>query len=255
MKCGKRFLRVFPINIADLEQYQYLMELTLHCIHLYQCLKADPIQREKFVNLVCRLVDLDPRGTVNQTLLHLAVNPNTSKIESDEYTTFPSEYAVRVLLLCGANSSSKDENGYTPLESKTQNRNIRLLLPTNNLDSGVAFSAYKFLHLTLELSENNGNWFMIKPSATSVQYFNGNIYYYRWTTCAGGDDISVGIELVINNIVHGLMWTESRSVGEEECSSGFVIQTLSIGDTAFTRSQSQGSIGTIRSDQYMRTTF
>ncbi|CAC5404798.1 unnamed protein product [Mytilus coruscus] len=108
IECEKRFLRVFPINLADLEQYQYLMELTLHCIHLYQCLKSNTYQCDKFINRLCHLVDLDPRGTFNQTLMHLAINVNISKIESDENNRFSSADAVRILLLCGANSSSKD---------------------------------------------------------------------------------------------------------------------------------------------------
>lgn len=80
------------------------------------------------------------------------------------------------------------------------------------------------------------------------------IYALTWTTCAGGDSGEMGIELMINNQIHGLSYVDSEVANDEECSTGFIIHRMNAGDVAFTRSQHTGS-GSIRSDRYMRTTF
>ncbi|VDI64979.1 Hypothetical predicted protein [Mytilus galloprovincialis] len=151
--------------------------------------------------------------------------------------------------------------------SEPQNRFERLLLPNYHPDAGVAFSAYKsssfnaasfgrHRELVYDKTECNvGNGY-----STFTGTFTATIsgtYAFTWTTCAGSDSGAIGIELVINNMVHGLLWTDSQTPGDEECSTGFIIRTLNAADAVFTRSQnnSAGHFGTIRSDEFMRTTF
>ncbi|CAC5404795.1 C1QL [Mytilus coruscus] len=151
--------------------------------------------------------------------------------------------------------------------SETQNRYERLLLTNSNPVSGVAFSAYKsssfnaasfgkYRELVYDKTECNvGNGY-----STFTGTFTASIsgtYAFTWTTCAGGDNGAIGIELVINNMVHGLLWTDSQTPADEECSTGFIIRTLNTDDVVFTRSQNTTAahLGTIRSDEYMRTTF
>ncbi|CAG2225518.1 C1QL [Mytilus edulis] len=131
---------------------------------------------------------------------------------------------------------------------------------------GVAFSAYKsasfdapsfgvkhtFIYDHVECNVGNGyeNFTGIfRPSVPGT-------YAFTWTVCASGDvNSEIGVELVIDNKVHGSIYVDSETHTEEHCSTGFVIHTLKTGDVVYTRSQGAGHEGTIRSDKYARTTF
>ncbi|CAC5396869.1 C1QL [Mytilus coruscus] len=131
---------------------------------------------------------------------------------------------------------------------------------------GVAFSAYKSASfdapsfgvkhtLIYDLVECNvGNGYenftgIFRASAPGT-------YAFTWTVCASGDvNSEIGVELVIDSKVHGSIYVDSETHGEEHCSTGFVIHTIKTGDVVYTRSQGAGHEGTIRSDQYTRTTF
>ncbi|XP_063402360.1 complement C1q-like protein 3 [Mytilus trossulus] len=146
---------------------------------------------------------------------------------------------------------------------KGNSRHRRFLL---NEGPGVAFSAYKsasfdatsfglrqtFIYDHVECNVGNGyeNFTGIfRPSLPGT-------YAFTWTVCASGSvNSEIGVELVIDNKVHGSIYVDSETHAEEHCSTGFVIHTLKTGDVVYTRSQGAGHEGTIRSDKYTRTTF
>ncbi|VDI54625.1 Hypothetical predicted protein [Mytilus galloprovincialis] len=147
-----------------------------------------------------------------------------------------------------------------------KNRNERLLLDQLPGKTSVAFSAYisasfdapsfgvkhTLIYDNVECNVGNGyeNFTGIfRPSVPGT-------YAFTWTVCASGARNSeIGVELVIDNKVHGSIYVDSESSAEDDCSTGFVIHTLKLGDVVYTRSQDAYHEGTVKSDQQARTTF
>ncbi|CAG2215918.1 C1QL [Mytilus edulis] len=148
-----------------------------------------------------------------------------------------------------------------------QIRQERLLLQQTGRESGVAFSAYlsasfgastfgikrEMIYDKIECNVGNGY-------DNNTETFRAPIkgtYSFTWTTCTSGTDKGeIGVELLINNQVHGSIWADSETIGDEECSTWVIVHTLNSGDVVFTRSHSSGSLrGSVRSDRFMRTTF
>lgn len=134
-------------------------------------------------------------------------------------------------------------------------------------ESGVAFSAYisksfkaasfgnsrEIVYDKIECNVGNG---YDNNTGTFRAPIKGT-YAFTWSVCGSGiDQGEIGVELLINNQIHGSVWVDSEQVSDEDCSTGFVIHTLNAGDVVFTRSHPTGIMqGSVRSDQYMRTTF
>ncbi|XP_052088222.1 protein fem-1 homolog C-like isoform X3 [Mytilus californianus] len=112
---GKSVLTIRPLSIIEQGHLQCLMKLTLHLIRLFQFIGGSVTERVDFIEQVAYLVQIDPRGINNQTLLHLAVDPNITKVGDVSLMKFPSVYVVDILLVCGANTNTRSDDGYDPL--------------------------------------------------------------------------------------------------------------------------------------------
>ncbi|CAG2203263.1 unnamed protein product [Mytilus edulis] len=112
---GKIALTIRPLSIIEQGNLQCLMQLTLHLIRLFQFIGGRVNERVDFIEQVAHLVQLDPRGINNQTVLHLAVDPDISKVGDVSLMKFPSVYVVDILLICGANTYIRSDDGHDPL--------------------------------------------------------------------------------------------------------------------------------------------
>ncbi|VDI78194.1 Hypothetical predicted protein [Mytilus galloprovincialis] len=112
---GKNVLTIRPLSIIEQGNLQCLMKLTLHLIRLFQFIGGSVSERVDFIEQVANLIQLDPRGSNNQTLLHLAVDPSITKVGDVSLMKFPSVYVVDILLVCGANTNTRNDDGYDPL--------------------------------------------------------------------------------------------------------------------------------------------
>ncbi|VDI26768.1 Hypothetical predicted protein [Mytilus galloprovincialis] len=112
---SKSVLTIRRLSIIEQGNLQCLMTLTLHLIRLFQFIGGSVSERVEFIEQVAYLIQLDPRGINNQTLLHLAVDPNITKVGNVSLLKFPSVYVVDILLVCGANTNTRNDDGYDPL--------------------------------------------------------------------------------------------------------------------------------------------
>ncbi|CAG2219246.1 unnamed protein product [Mytilus edulis] len=112
---GNNVLIIRRLSIIEQGNLQCLMKLTLHLIRLFQFIGGSVSERVDFIEQVAYLIQLDPRGINNQTLLHLAVDPNITKVGEVLLMKFPSVYVVDILLVCGANTNTRNDDGYDPL--------------------------------------------------------------------------------------------------------------------------------------------
>ncbi|VDI84289.1 Hypothetical predicted protein [Mytilus galloprovincialis] len=112
---GKSVLTIRSLGIIEQSHLQLLMKLTLHLIRLFQIIRGSVNERVEFIEQVAYLVQVDPRGINNQTLLHLAVDPSITKVGNVSLMKFPSVYVVDILLVCGANPNTRSDDGYDTL--------------------------------------------------------------------------------------------------------------------------------------------
>ncbi|CAG2225516.1 C1QL [Mytilus edulis] len=121
-----------------------------------------------------------------------------------------------------------------------KSRNERLLLEPIPDKTSVAFSAYisasfeappfgvkhTFIYDHVECNIGNGYENLTGIFRPSVP----GTYAFTWTICASGARNSeIGVELVIDNKVHGSIYVDSETTNEEHCSTGFVIHTIQLG--------------------------
>ena len=95
--------------------FQLLLQLLLHLVHLISRLDMTESTTIDFRRLVHQLVNLDPRGTDGESLLHLAVDPKISLTSDEFYSPFPSLSVIKILIECGANVNAMDNHRNTPL--------------------------------------------------------------------------------------------------------------------------------------------
>ena len=97
------------------EEYHMLLQLLLHLIHLVCIIEKTEDQMMHFYQLIHQFICTNPVGNHNKPLLHLAISKSTSSINDQVYSNFPSHKVVELLLKCGANVNSVDENKNTAL--------------------------------------------------------------------------------------------------------------------------------------------
>lgn len=99
----------------DYENFQLLLQLSLHLIHLVSRLEMNESENTAFFKKVHNLISLNPRGSRNETLLHLSVDPKISLTSEEFYSPFPSLAVIQILLRCGAAVNALDKKKNTPL--------------------------------------------------------------------------------------------------------------------------------------------
>ena len=99
------------------EEFQLLMLLLLHLIHLL--LKMDKSEEETLAlkRQVHRIVRMNSRGMNGKSLLHLSVERKSSNVSDEFYSKFPERGVVDILLECGANVNDFDDEKNIPLHA------------------------------------------------------------------------------------------------------------------------------------------
>ncbi|XP_069140673.1 protein fem-1 homolog C-like [Argopecten irradians] len=159
---GINFLATRPTNpSSSLVDFQLLLQLSLHVVHLISRLEPKDQQKFEFHSLVHRLVTLDPRGQDMESLLHLAVDPKISLTSEEFYSPFPSLAVVQTLITLGAQTNAVDKKRNTPLHnsikfltySELQNEGILACL----LQNGAHVDIYNGEGLSaLQMMQNQG---------------------------------------------------------------------------------------------------
>lgn len=102
-------------NSSCASDFQLLMQLYLHMVHLLTRLKCTEEEKRQYLSCVHRLVSADPRCSSGLTLLHLAVDPNISLTAEEYYSSLPAIEVVIVLVSCMADVNVRCDNGNSPL--------------------------------------------------------------------------------------------------------------------------------------------
>ena len=131
--------------------FQLLLQLSLHLIHLISRLDMTESTTVDFRRLVHRLVTLDPRGTEGESLLHLAVDPKISLTSEEFYSPFPSLSVIKILIECGAEVNSMDHHRNTPLY------NGAMFLNYSDLQDGGILSYLLQAGAHVDICNNLGN--------------------------------------------------------------------------------------------------
>ena len=106
-----------PIHFHQQEEFDTMLKLVLHLVHLLCKLPKDTDQTQIFHQLVHKLIRLDVRDQHRKTLLHLAVDWRTSKVTDEYYSSLPSLDVVQIIVQCGADVNAMDNHNDTPLHA------------------------------------------------------------------------------------------------------------------------------------------
>jgi len=113
---AQEFLRNLTTKSDDqLSEFQLLLQLYLHMIHLFTRLECSHNEKQNVMKLVHAVIVADPRCSNGQSILHLAVDPIVSLTAEEFYSSLPSLEVLKVLVSCGANVNTVCNQGNTPL--------------------------------------------------------------------------------------------------------------------------------------------
>ena len=115
IKSGQDVLKKPTSTLENLSDFQILLQLFLHLIHLISRLECTDDTKTWFLKSVRKVVMLDPRGRTGETLLHLALDPQISLTSEEFFSTIPSLKLVQILVACGADVNAVNNSGNTPL--------------------------------------------------------------------------------------------------------------------------------------------
>ena len=99
------------------EDFQLLLQLSLHMIHLISHLPQSEEEGFNFKRVVHQLVSANPRGQEGESLLHLSVDPKISLTSEEFFSPFPSLAVVQILIDCGADINAVDHKRNTALHN------------------------------------------------------------------------------------------------------------------------------------------
>ncbi|WAR22633.1 FEM1C-like protein [Mya arenaria] len=166
-----------------LSEFQLLLQLYLHMIHLFTRLECNQEEKYKFMTFVHRMVQEDPHCGNGQTLLHLAVDPMISLTGDEFYSNFPSLDVIQVLVTCGARVNAQCEKGNTPLldcakrhfevGTRFDDNEISIIQFLINVGSHVdimneeGLTANRFLAKSTELSHSSMKYLSLKCLAST----------------------------------------------------------------------------------------
>ncbi|KAK3609218.1 hypothetical protein CHS0354_035158 [Potamilus streckersoni] len=129
---GKVVISSPSLPANAIEDFQLILQLSLHLIHLISRLNVSDTENIQFFRLVHKVVSLDPRGQHAESLLHLAVDPKISLTSEEFFSPFPSLSVIEVLLKCGAEVNSVDDKNSTPLHKA-----VKLLTYSELQEEGI----------------------------------------------------------------------------------------------------------------------
>ncbi|CAG2209775.1 unnamed protein product [Mytilus edulis] len=108
-------LSIRPVNIQTINNYKYLLQSVIHIINVFRCLERDPYEQNDFLKIIQELVRLNTTTYDGESLLHLAVDPQTGTVDDTYFSQIPSLEVVKVLLECGIDTNRSDKDGLTAL--------------------------------------------------------------------------------------------------------------------------------------------
>ncbi|XP_046449498.1 protein fem-1 homolog A-like [Daphnia pulex] len=134
MEASLELLHVRPVFRRHQDNFDRILNCLSHLLFLLTSIESERPDRTRLVELVCRVVRIDPRTSTGESLLHLAANRDNT-IKSSTYfdepqgTFFPSVKVAQLLIDCGADVSSLDQKRNTPLHTaaKIQNYHSNLV--------------------------------------------------------------------------------------------------------------------------------
>lgn len=105
------------------QEHDYVMEwicLTLDLICIFRLLNPSEVENVRMLSMLSKLLASEPRGMKNETLLHIAINPNPNLrpyLSSDMVFLGYTCDVTQCLVKAGANVNAIDSQGNTPLLS------------------------------------------------------------------------------------------------------------------------------------------
>lgn len=116
----------------ELNNYSRIIIIIMHLMSLICRLssKLTAQQDELFKRLVYKLIKLDPRSPNGQSLLHLAVSPDTTEVGKYPVCTFPCLSCIDLLIELGAPLNDVDLNGNTALHTACTSSSKATINPT-----------------------------------------------------------------------------------------------------------------------------
>ncbi|XP_052098148.1 protein fem-1 homolog C-like [Mytilus californianus] len=114
---GQESLKNSTGNNKGNEDFQLLLQLSLHVIHLMARLDKTSPQNFQFRKAVHHLILQDPRGQEGGSLLHLSVDPKISLTSEEFYSPFPTLSVVEILISCGIDINAVDSKRNTALHN------------------------------------------------------------------------------------------------------------------------------------------
>jgi ankyrin repeat protein len=139
-------LELQPQFKRQLDSFDKVLRIITHLLHLVT--RLSPIQGTDEMNMFLRrrvhsiVVTMDPRTTLGDTLLHLAVaRNNTLKsqnlFEDGQYNFFPSLEVARLIVECGGNVNGFNKANSTPLHTAVAPNNYCREIVELLLDNGA----------------------------------------------------------------------------------------------------------------------
>ncbi|NXW72832.1 FEM1A protein, partial [Hirundo rustica] len=137
--------------VADSAQFTKTLAIILHLVFLLEKVECTPEQEHQKRQTIYRLLKCSPRAKNGFTLLHMAVDKDTTMVGRYPVGKFPSLHVVNLLLECGADPDSRDYDNNTPLHVAARNNCpliMRALMEAGaHMDATNAFkqTAYELL--------------------------------------------------------------------------------------------------------------
>ncbi|XP_071434324.1 protein fem-1 homolog A [Pithys albifrons albifrons] len=137
--------------VADSAQFTKTLAIILHLVFLLEKVECTPEQEHQKRQTIYRLLKCSPRAKNGFTLLHMAVDKDTTTVGRYPVGKFPSLHVVNLLLECGADPDSRDYDNNTPLHVAARNNCpaiMRALMEAGaHMDATNAFkqTAYELL--------------------------------------------------------------------------------------------------------------
>ncbi|NXS13599.1 FEM1A protein, partial [Neodrepanis coruscans] len=137
--------------VADSAQFTKTLAIILHLVFLLEKVECSPEQEHHKRQTIYRLLKCSPRAKNGFTLLHMAVDKDTTTVGRYPVGKFPSLHVVNLLLECGADPDSRDYDNNTPLHVAARNNCppiMRALMEAGaHMDATNAFkqTAYELL--------------------------------------------------------------------------------------------------------------